>query len=90
MSLKKTYTGNTSDTFDHNGGAGVIAVAYANGTGTITLSHPVGGVDVTIDSFTAAGGARFFSPMGTLKVAASSTGGSPSIHVEVQPLSSIG
>ena len=89
MSLVKTYTSNTSDTFEHNGGAGVIAVAVASGSGTITLSHSVGGVDVTIDSFTASGGSRFFSPKGNLKVTASGIS-SATIHVEVSPLSTIG
>ena len=84
--LIKTYTANGSDTFNHNGKSGVIAVAVASGSGTITLSHSVGGTDVTIDSFTASGGAQFVSPQGTLKVAASGIS-SATIHVEVSPLS---
>lgn len=85
--LKKTYTANGSDTFDHNGQAGVIAVAVA-GSGTITLSHNIGGVDVTIDSFAASGGAQFVSPKGELKVTASGISGA-TIHVEVQPLATV-
>jgi hypothetical protein len=88
MSLVKTYTANGSDTFNHNGGAGVIAVAVASGSGTITLSHAIGGTDVTIDSFTASGGSRFFSPKGNLKVTASGIS-SATIHVDVAPLSTI-
>tara|TARA_E500000178_G_scaffold339402_1_gene380817 strand:- start:573 stop:842 length:270 start_codon:yes stop_codon:yes gene_type:complete len=86
--LKKTYTANGSDTFDHNGQAGVIAVAVASGSGTITLSHNIGGVDVTIDSFAASGGAQFVSPKGELKVTASGIS-SATIHVEVQPLATV-
>jgi len=89
MSLVKTYTANGNDAVEHNGGSGVIAVAVASGSGTITLSHAVGGTDVTIDSFTASGGARFFSPQGNLKVTASGIS-SATIHVEVSPLSTIG
>ena len=89
MSLVKTYTANGSDSVEHNGGSGVIAVAVASGSGTITLSHSVGGVDVTIDSFTASGGSRFFSPSGTLKVTSSGIS-SATIHVDVAPLSTIG
>ncbi len=88
MSLKKTYTANGSDTFEHNGQAGVIAVAVASGSGTITLSHSIGGTDVTIDSFAASGGSQFVSPKGELKVTASGIT-SATIHVEVAPVSTI-
>ena len=85
--LVKTYSANGSDTFDHNGKTGVVMVGYPSGvTGTVTLSHAVGPTDVTIESFTASGGAQFVSPLGTLKITVASLAGG-NVSVIVQPLS---
>ena len=85
--ITKTYSANGTDTFDHNGKTGVAIVGFPSGvTGTVTLSHQVGTTDVTIETFTASGGAQFVSPLGNLKVAVTSLAGG-SVSVIVQPLS---
>tara|TARA_R100000234_G_C4882094_1_gene127802 strand:+ start:174 stop:437 length:264 start_codon:yes stop_codon:yes gene_type:complete len=83
MALYKTYTSNTSDEFEHNGRTGVIAIAKNSGSGTVTLSHKIGTVDVPIDSFSDTGGAQFVSAKGTLKITTTGfSSGNFTVHVE--------
>lgn len=88
--ISKAFSANTAtdETVTHNGKAGVILVGFAAGVtgGTVTLKHTVGDVDVTIESFTASGGAQFVSPLGQLKIQVSGYAGSGNINVIVRPL----
>lgn len=78
--ISKEFTTNTSEVFSHNGKTGVFLVG-GTGSGTFTLSHSIGGEDVTIDTLSASGGTQFVSPLGKLKITTTNMSGSKTVIV---------